>query len=269
MKFQNTKHDQGFSQVYGRDYFETFAPTARLTSIRLLMQFTVQYDLIIHQMDVKTAYLNANIDCDIYLQQPKGFEQGENKVCHLNKSIYGLKQSGKLWNKLIHAFLTDNSFQRSSVDHCLYYKKDTNICIYILIWVDDIVIACRDVEMMNDTKQLLSQRFKMTDMGQLSWFLGIEFVINKDCIMMKQTSYMRTILKKFNMENCKPVSTPFEEMSNDSKSKSISTTLYKCAVGSLIYCMICTRPDLSWVVTKLSQYNQPTENQWKAVISVF
>ena len=102
-------------------------------------------------------------------------------------------------------------------------------------------------------------------MGQLSWFLGIEFVINKDCIMMKQTSYMRTILKKFNMENCKPVSTPFEEMSNDSKSKSISTTLYKCAVGSLIYCMICTRPDLSWVVTKLSQYNQPTENQWKAV----
>ena len=256
---------QGFSQVYGRDYFETFAPTARLTSIRLLMQFTVQYDLIIHQMDVKTAYLNANIDCNIYLQQPKGFEQGENKVCHLNKSIYGLKQSGKLWNKLIHAFLTDNSFQRSSVDHCLYYKKDTNICIYILIWVDDIVIACRDVEMMNDTKQLLSQRFKMTDMGQLSWFLGIEFVINKDCIMMKQTSYMRTILKKFNMENCKPVSTPFEEMSNDSNSKSISTTLYKCAVGSLIYCMICTRPDLSWVVTKLSQYNQPTENQWKAV----
>ena len=134
-----------------------------------------------------------------------------------------------------------------------------------MIWVDDIVIACRDVEMMNDTKQLLSQRFKMTDMGQLSWFLGIEFVINKDCIMMKQTSYMRTILKKFNMENCKPVSTPFEEMSNDSNSKSISTTLYKCAVGSLIYCMICTRPDLSWVVTKLSQYNQPTENQWKAV----
>ena len=122
-----------------------------------------------------------------------------------------------------------------------------------MIWVDDIVIACRDVEMMNDTKQLLSQRFKMTDMGQLLWFLGIEFVINKDCVMMKQTSYMRTILTKFNMENCKPVSTPFEKMSNDSNSKSISTTLYKCAVGSLIYCMICTRPDLSWVVTKLSQ----------------
>ena len=228
---------QGFSQVYGRDYFETFAPTARLTSIRLLMQFTVQYDLIIHQMDVKTAYLNANIDCDIYLQQPKGFEQGENKVCHLNKSIYGLKQSGKLWNKLIHAFLTDNSFQRSSVDHCLYYKKDTNVCIYILIWVDDIVIACRDVGMINDTKQLLSQRFKMTDMGQLSWFLGIEFVINKDCIMMKQTSYMRTILKKFNMENCKPVSTPFEEMSNDSNSKSISVILFSLEFEMFYFCI--------------------------------
>ena len=95
-----------------------------------------------------------------------------------------------------------------------------------MIWVDDIVIACRDVEMMNDTKLLLSQRFKMTDMGQLSWVLGIEFVINKDCIMMKQTSYMRTILKKFNLENCKPVSTPFEEMSNDSNSKSISVILF-------------------------------------------
>ena len=106
-----------------------------------------------------------------------------------------------------------------------------------MIWVHDIVIACRDVEMMNDTKQLLSQRFKMTDMGQLSWFLGIEFVINKDCIMMKQTSYMRTILKKFNMENCKPVSIPFEEMSNDSNSKSISVILFSLEFEMFYFCI--------------------------------
>ena len=114
---------RGFSQIPGIDYYDTYAPTTRLTSVRMLMQISVQYDLIVHQMDVKTAYLNANIDADIFIEQPKGFEEGKNDICHLNKSIYGLKQSGKLCNQLIHKFLSESDFTRSSVDHCLYIKK--------------------------------------------------------------------------------------------------------------------------------------------------
>ena len=96
---------RGFSQVSGINYYETFSPTARLTSIRVLMQIAVQHDLLLHQMDVKTAYLNANIDYEIYIEQPQGFKKGENRVCYLNKSIYGLKQSGRMWNNVLNEFL--------------------------------------------------------------------------------------------------------------------------------------------------------------------
>ena len=95
---------RGFSQVSGINYYETFSPTARLTSIRVLMQIAVQHDLLLHQMDVKTTYLNANIDYEIYIEQPQGFKKGENRVCYLNKSIYGLKQSGRMWNNVLNEF---------------------------------------------------------------------------------------------------------------------------------------------------------------------
>ena len=108
----------------------------------------------------------------------------------------------------------------------------------------------------------------MVDLGELTWFLGIEFKRKEECIEMKQTTYLKNILKKLNMENCKPVSTPCEDIIDDENCEPISITLYKCAIGSLIYCMICTRPDLSWVVTNLSQCNKPTENNWKAVTCV-
>ena len=259
---------RGFSQIPGIDYHDTFAPTARLTSIRALMQCSVQYDLIVHQLDVKTAYLNANIDCNIFMEQPEGFEKGgNNMVCHLNKSIYGLKQSGRMWNKVLHNFLTEKGFKRSEVDHCLYLKKCNDDCIvYVLVWVDDIIVSASNMQLMSETKSLLHKRFKMVDMGQLSWFLGIDFKFENDCVSLSQAAYLKNVLAKFEMQDCRPTKTPCDKFILNENSKDYSSTEYRSAVGSLIYAMVCTRPDISWIITKLSQYlHKPTEDHWVAV----
>jgi len=115
---------KGYSQRAGIDYGETFSPTANLTSIRVLMQKAAQEDLILHQMDVKTAYLHAPIDRDIYMEQPEGYvKEGEKLVCKLKKSIYGLKQSGRNWNEMLHKCLTDDDFTQNQADHCIYAKE--------------------------------------------------------------------------------------------------------------------------------------------------
>ena len=273
-KFKARYVARGFSQISGVNYFETFAPTARLTSVRVLMQLSVQHDLFIHQLDVKTAYLNAPIDCNIYVKQPEGFEiPGDNKVCHLNKSLYGLKQSGRNWNNLLHNFLFENDYIRSNVDHCLYIKKYSNAVTYVLIWVDDILVASSNMNVMNNLKMLLHNKFKMVDLGKLDWFLGIEFYIENDCIKMCQSQYLRNVLKRFGMELCKPSHTPCNTNLKDvfkNGDTYVNNENYRSAVGSLIYAMICTRPDLSWIVTKLSQFVvNPTEEHWVAVKHVF
>ena len=138
---------KGYSQIPGVDYHETFAPTARMSSVRVLMQHAVQNNMLVHQMDVITAYLNAPIDCDIFVQQPKCYEKegenGEKLVCKLNKSLYGLKQSGRNWNVMLHNHLIKEGFTQSLADPCVYVRfvgDDANTCIIIVIWVDDLII---------------------------------------------------------------------------------------------------------------------------------
>jgi len=252
---------KGYNQVQGIDYHETFAPTARITSVRVLLQIAVQHNLIVHQMDVKTAYLNAPIDCEMYVDQPEGFEVSsfthEKLVCKLNKSLYGLKQSGRNWNCLLHTFFSDNGFTQSSVDTCVYSKHIDNNVVIVLIWVDDIIVAASTDHLLCDVKDLLkkqiqNERFRI--LGLLTWFLGIQFVHDKGTIKMNQTLYLTKLLEKYNMENCKPRSTPCElKLNLDSGEMSDTCANYREIVGSLIYAMTCTRPDLCWVVTILSQ----------------
>ncbi|KAJ8335974.1 hypothetical protein SKAU_G00393170 [Synaphobranchus kaupii] len=144
---------KGYSQRAGIDYGETFSPTANLTSIRVLMQKAAQDDLILHQMDVKTAYLHAPIDRDIYMEQPEGYvKEGEKLVCKLEKSIYGLKQSWRNWNEMLHKCLTDDNFTQNPADHCVYAKESKEEKVIIAIWVDDLIIAA------NNTKSLPNLR---------------------------------------------------------------------------------------------------------------
>lgn len=139
-KFKARCIAKGYSQVRDVDDEETFSPTARHTSIRTLMQVAALQDAKVRQMDVKTAYLNADIDCEIYLEQPEGFmrtnERGEKLVCKLNKSLYGLTQSGRNWNNMLHKFLSDQEFSQSVADPCLYTKFEGEAVTMIVIWVD-------------------------------------------------------------------------------------------------------------------------------------
>lgn len=253
---------KGYSQTPDIDYKETFAPTARVTSIRMLLQLAIQEGMSIHQMDVKTAYLNAPIDCDIYMEQPEGFEksgcQGEKLVWKLKKSLYGLKQSGHNWNKVLHQYLIGENFDESMSDPCVYTKKVGESKVILIVWVDDILIAASDETILNDVKSNLSVKFKMKDLGKMSWFLGMEVVQKNDYIEMSQKLYIQRLLERFKMSDCKPKATPCEVASGkltvEESSPLEDTKLYRELVGSLIYLMTCTRPDICYIVTRLSQF---------------
>lgn len=181
---------KGFSQVKEIDYSETFSPTARLNSLRVLLQIAANENMKLFQLDVKNAYLNAKIDHDIFLEQPKGFEKfdenGNEYVLKLQRSLYGLKQSGRLWNKLLHDFLIECDFVQSGADNCIYVLDQKGSKVIILVWVDDIVIASKSESNAQYVKSLLTNKFKMKDYGFVSNFLGIEFELSNSNIKMSQ-----------------------------------------------------------------------------------
>ena len=260
---------KGYSQISDIDYQETFAPTARMSSIRMLLQRAVQNEMIIHQMDVKTAFLNAPIDCEIYIDQPEGFEKhgdhSESLVCKLKKSLYGLKQSGRNWNNLLHTYLINENFTQSLADPCVYVRTtEDERCVIVIVWVDDIIIATSDSNSLQRVKKSLKDRFKMTDLGVLKWFLGTEFQCSESSIKMNQTRYIEKILAKFKMTDCKPKPTPcvlgLDKVLGEESPEMDDPRPYRAIVGSLIYVMTGTRPDLCYIVTKLSQkMSKPTQ----------
>ena len=241
-------------------------------SVRVLMQKAAQENMTLHQMDVKTAYLHAPIDFEIYMKQPEGYEvtseNGDILVCKLKKSLYGLKQSGRNWNKVLHDCLTENQFIQNQADHCVYTSEIENQKVFILIWVDDIIIAASNEVLMTEVKKMLTSKFKMKDLGKLKHFLGIDFEQSEHCVKMSQKKYVEKILERFEMEDCKPRATPCEVKLDYTGNLEVMCDVrkYREAVGSLIYLTTCTRPDLSFVVSRLSQYfSKPTEEQWTTV----
>lgn len=166
------------------------------------MQIAVQYDLKIHQMDVKTAYLHAPVDCELYMEQPQGFElksdTGEKLVYKLNKSLYGLKQSGRNWNKMLHDHLCEHGYLQNPVDHCVYSRQKESETLILIIWVDDIIIATNSEDSLRNVKQMLSENFKMKDLGELKHFLGIDYKQTKQEI---QARYITKILERLKMSD--------------------------------------------------------------------
>ena len=174
----------------------------------------------------------------------------------LKKSLYGLKQSGRNWNNLLHSHLCADGFEQSDDDPCMYCKTLEYGRLMIVFWVDDIIVAASSEQLLNHVKTSLSSKFEMKDLCELRWFLGIEFCKHSGCISMSQKQYCQKILKKFGMENYKPRKSPCDEGPDkgpDSSPTLDDPRLYREIVGSLIYAMTATRPDISYVVTKLSQ----------------
>ena len=275
MKYKARYVAKGYSQVHGVNYDETFSPTVNMSSVRLLMQLAVQYGMSIHQLDMKTAYLNAPIDHEIFVEQPEGYaieNEGISHVWKLQKSLYGLKQSGRNWHSHLKAFLTSIGFAQSKVDPCAFVKHDNGIDTVLLVWVDDILIATNDQETMSNIKSQIGAKFKVTDFGKLSHFLGIQFHFESGVIQMEQSQFIQEVLRRFDMHECKAKSTPCEARLafNPDAPKFENNRLYREMVGNLMYIMTSTRPDLAFIVNQLSQFlNDPTVEHFAAIKRVF
>nr|KAJ0218783.1 hypothetical protein LSAT_V11C300120880 [Lactuca sativa] len=262
-------------QKEGIDFFDTDAPVARISTKRLLLALAAIHNLVIHQMDEKTAFLNGDLDEDIYMKRPEGFvmPSNEHNVYKLKKSLYGLKQALKQWHQKFDDVIFSNGFALNQTDKCVYSKfyssgKGVIICLY----VDDMLIFGADQGGVDITKKFLSSSFDMKDMGEAEVILGIRIRKGNNGISISQSHYIEKILKKFNFENRSPVSTPIDPSLKllPNKESPVSQLEYSRDIGCLMYAMISTRPDIAYVMGRLSRYtSNPSSHHWQAVSRVF
>lgn len=249
---------RGFTQEKGFDFNETYSPTAKLVTFRVLMAISVHFGLHIHQMDVKCAFLNGKLNEEVYMLQPKGFEDGTSKVCKLEKSLYGLKQDSRMWNERFHQFMVRIGFKRCLGDQCLYVKTTNGIPCYVLLFVDDLLIISKEVRIVETIKRMFKTEFEMTDIGKVDTFLGVHIVRDeeKQTITMNQSNYLKKMLQKFNMGDCKGIDTPMENGLDlrDGNSDENSVAPYRELIGCLTYTTLTTRPDLCAATNYFSRF---------------
>ncbi|CAB4008956.1 Hypothetical predicted protein, partial [Paramuricea clavata] len=234
---------QGFSQTFGDDYDETFSPVARFESVRTVIALAAQHGLKLHQMDVTTAFLNGDLKEEVYMKQPEGFiEKGkEQLVCRLRRSIYDLKQSPCCWNSVLDRKLKNMGFVQTTDDPCIYIKEEGGEIFIIAMYVDDILLAGKNGQKINEVKQALAEQFQMKDMGQLHYFLGVKVIQKPDSkeIWIGQEAYTKSVLERFGMESSKPARTPVNPGTKLKKaadeSQRVDQVNYQCAVGHLLY----------------------------------
>ncbi|KAE8711123.1 hypothetical protein F3Y22_tig00110303pilonHSYRG00264 [Hibiscus syriacus] len=270
---------KGFQQKEGIDYNEIFSPVVKLSTIRLVLKIVAAENLHLEQLDVKTAFLHGDLEEEIYMRQPEGFiEVGKkNLVCRLKKSLYGLKQAPRQWYKKFDSFMSSRGFTRCQADHCCYIKRFDNSFIILLLYVDDMLVAGSDMQEIINLKQKLSKQFAMKDLGAAKQILGMR--IKRDTksgtLILSQAEYINKVLSRFNMQDAKPVSTPLGVHFRLSKEQSpmmeeerahMVKVPYASAIGSLMYAMVCTRPDIAQAVGAVSRHmNNLGKVHWEAV----
>lgn len=204
---------QGFSQKYGADYNEVFAPVVKHTTFRVLLSIAGQRGYKVRHLDAKTAFLNGKLNEEIYMRQPPGYEEAgkENYACKLIRSIYGLKQAAKAWNDRLNEVLSQQEFVRSNNDYCLYTKQRRNHTVYVAVYVDDIIIACRSSDMIEEVKINLNNQFCITDLGDLICYLGIQIRRNEEGdFFINQSEYIKKVLENMRISDSKGSTTPIQ-----------------------------------------------------------
>lgn len=259
---------RGFAQESGVDYFETFAPVARFDTIRLLIALAAQKKWKIHQLDIKSAFLNGELEEDVFVEQPEGFQSRiyPDHVCKLKKALYGLKQAPRAWYSKIDGYLCAKGFRRSENEHTLYVKSDENSDILILsMYVDDLLITGNSKKQIDLFADKLKEEFEMTNLGEMKYFLGIEVEQTENGIFISQKKYASDILKRFKMQQCKPVDTPVAlntKLSKEDGDQPINEKEYRSLVGSLLY-LTATRPDLMFAASLLSRFmSKPSQTHF-------
>ena len=266
---------QGFTQIEGIYYVDTFAPVATTSSVRAVLALAAPEDLELHNMDVDTAFLQSPLDEVVYLRQPSGYEQfdpgGRRLVWRLHKSLYGLKQSSRNWHQTIDGWLCSYGFIPSGADPCVYVLREGKYVLIVVLYVDDLVIAGNQPSTIDRFKAAISVRFKMKDLGELRWILGMEVVRDrsKHTVELRQTAYVDRILERFGMADCSPVPTPAAEgvlkRLEVNSNNSCADSEFRCLVGSLLHAARVTRPDIMFAVQQLSRHLQAAEAEhWTA-----
>jgi len=269
---------RGFSQKYGIDYKETYAPVVEITSIRILMKVSIEFGLKLHQMDVKTAFLYASLDEEIYMEAPEGYHT-DTGVVRLLKSLYGLKQAPKAWYDKLSKYLKSLGFIQGKTDFCIFRKGEEDTLVYILIYVDDLIIACKSEKEIAKLKVQLNAQFKMKDLGLLHWCLGLKIEQKDDSIKVSQRLYVDKVLERFKMSNCKPFKSPIGQEEQLRKHENdpqkglwelVDRIMYQRAIGSIMYLMTRTRSDLAFPIGLLSRFSQePNTNHLRCVRRTF
>jgi transposase InsO family protein len=269
---------KGFTQKEGIDYKETFSPVSLKDSLRIILALVAHFDLELHQMDVKTAFLNGDIEETMYMVQPENYVSGDAKsmVCKLKKSIYGLKQASRQWYYKFHKVIASFGFETNLVDECIYLKFCGSKFVFLVLYVDDILLASNDINMLQETKKFLMKSFEMKDLGDASFVLGIEILRNRTqgILGLSQRNYIEKVLIRYGMQNSKPGNTPVAKgdkfslnqcPKNSLEKEAMQKYPYASVVGSIMYAQVCTRPDIAFITGMLGRYlSNPGLDHWKA-----
>jgi hypothetical protein len=276
-KFKARITPKGFKQKHGIDYFEVFASTGKYKTLRVALQIAATRNLELQQLDVPQAFIQAPLEEDVYMEMPEGFAQA-GMVCHLKKSLYGLKQSPRNWYLLCSEFIvTRLGFTATISDPCLFLKTSrTGQLMLLFLFVDDMQVAFdkADESEWSESHKKLWDRFKITDLGASEFMLGMRITRDRHArtIKLDQELYVTKALEKFGLDNCKPRSTPgaSSEDDQDGSNEPSDLKLYQEKVGTLLYAAISTRPDIAYTVNKLTQkMTAPTVRDAKACDRIF
>ena len=240
--------------------------TARYPSIRMLVALAAHYDWELHHMDVKSAYLNGDLDEEIYMEQPEGaaIPGKQDYVCRLRKSLYGLKQAGRTWHHKINRALQQRGFIPLESDHCVYVRKQNTSIIIIALYVDDLLLAASELKELRSFKQDLTREFEMEDLGEATFILGIEILRDRKrrAITITQTAYINTLLERHGHADAYCTATPMESDAHHVKAPTTyqanTSTIreYQSIIGGIMFAMLCTRPDIAFAVATLSKFAQ-------------
>jgi Reverse transcriptase (RNA-dependent DNA polymerase) len=248
---------KGYTQIYGVDYEETFAPVAKINTVRTLISYAVNLGWDLCQLDVKNTFLHGDLKEEVFMEIPPGFvnEQLRDKVCRLKRSLYGLKQSPRAWFEIFSMAMKRLGYRQSDADHIMFIqRKDEKICI-LIVYMDDIVLTGNDLAEMKRLKASLAKKFEMKDLGELRYFLGIEVARSKKGVILSQQRYVLDLLSDIGMLRCKPANTPIDtnhKLSGE-RGNQVEKGQYQRLVGRLIY-LAHTRSDISYAVSVVSRY---------------
>ncbi|KAJ4754257.1 polyprotein [Rhynchospora pubera] len=260
---------KGYAQKYGLDFEETFSPVARFETVRMILSLAAQMKKHVYQLDVKSAFLNGDLNEEVYVEQPEGFKKKgkENWVYKLTKALYGLKQAPRAWYSKIDSCFIKSGFERSKSEPNLYVKKEGDKLLILCLYVDDMIYFGTDEGLVEQFKNNMKKQFEMTDLGLLHYFLGLEVKQLSGKIFLSQKKYASDMLYKFGMQGCKPCPTPMnknEKLLKEDGSGAADSAKYRSLVGCLIY-LTHTRPDISYAVGVISRFMQtPTNHHYGA-----